>query len=62
MSDEVYEHMVYDNLEMVRFANIKNMFDRTITISSAGKTFTCTGWKVGWAVAPENLIKALSVI
>ena len=54
--------MIFDKLEFPRFADIENMFDRTISISSAGKTFTCTGWKVGWAIASEKIIKAMSVI
>jgi aspartate/methionine/tyrosine aminotransferase len=62
VTDEVYEHIIFDNLEMARFANVRNMFDRTITVSSAGKTFCCTGWKVGWAVAPVNIIKSLMII
>ena len=68
ISDEVYEHMVFDGLEHVRFASLKNgeMFERTMTVFSAGKTFSCTGWRVGYFVAPSRLalplIKAQSVV
>ena len=57
ISDDVYEHMVYDNHEMVRVATLPGMWDRTITIGSAGKTFSVTGWKLGWAYGPEHLVK-----
>ena len=60
-SDEVYEHIVYDveTSPHVSFATLPGMFDRTITMSSAGKTFSTTGWKVGWAVGPAGLIKKM---
>jgi kynurenine--oxoglutarate transaminase/cysteine-S-conjugate beta-lyase/glutamine--phenylpyruvate transaminase len=59
ISDEVYEHLVYDGKEHVRLATIPGMWERTITVSSSGKTFSVTGWKIGWAVGPEALIKGL---
>lgn len=62
ISDEVYEHMVFDNNKMIRVAELPGMYDRTITIGSAGKTFSVTGWKLGWAVGPENLIKNCGVV
>lgn len=68
ISDEVYEHMVFDGLEHVRFATLNGgeMFDRTMTVFSAGKTFSCTGWRVGYFLAPARLalplIKAQSVV
>ncbi|CAN5180747.1 pyridoxal phosphate-dependent aminotransferase [soil metagenome] len=52
--DEVYEHMVYDG-EHISLASLPGMADRTITLSSLGKTFSLTGWKIGWAVAPPAL-------
>lgn len=56
VSDEVYEMSVFGGLEkMARFAHCKDMFDRTISLYSAGKTFSCTGWRVGYAVAPASL-------
>lgn len=60
VSDEVYEHMVFDG-EHVPIAGLPGMRDRTITISSAGKTFSFTGWKVGWVTAPKPLRDAVMV-
>lgn len=54
ITDEVYERMVYEG-EHVRMATLPGMWDRTITLSSIGKSFSLTGWKTGWAVAPEPL-------
>jgi kynurenine--oxoglutarate transaminase/cysteine-S-conjugate beta-lyase/glutamine--phenylpyruvate transaminase len=61
ISDEVYEWLVYDKNEHVRIASLDGMWDRTITIGSAGKTFSLTGWKLGWAYGPAHLIKNLQV-
>ncbi len=58
VTDEVYEHLVFDG-EHVPLATRPGMRERTITISSAGKTFSCTGWKVGWACAPPELVAAV---
>ena len=46
---------------MIRVAELPGMWDRTITIGSAGKTFSVTGWKLGWAYGPEHLIKNCQV-
>lgn len=62
ISDEVYEFMTYDGVEHERIAKVPGMWERTVTISSAGKTFSSTGWKVGWCVGPDNLISAISVV
>ncbi len=59
ISDEVYEHMLYDGRAHTRLATIPGMWDRTITISSSGKTFSVTGWKIGWAVGPPHLISGI---
>jgi len=56
ISDDVYEHMVFDQNEMIRIATLPDMWDRTITIGSAGKTFSVTGWKLGWALGPAHLL------
>lgn len=56
LSDEVYEHLVIDN-EHVRIASLPGMWDRTITVGSAGKTFSVTGWKLGWCYGPEKLMR-----
>ena len=61
MTDEVYEHLVYD-LPHVPLASIPGMRDRTITVSSAGKTFSFTGWKVGWLCASPMLVRAVRTV
>ena len=58
VTDEVYEHLVFDG-EHVPLATLPGMRDRTVTISSGGKTFSCTGWKVGWACASPDLLAAV---
>jgi len=60
--DEVYEWMTYDGAEHIRMATLPGMWERTITIGSAGKTFSVTGWKTGWAYGPANLMVGLQVI
>ncbi|XP_011506035.1 PREDICTED: kynurenine--oxoglutarate transaminase 3 [Ceratosolen solmsi marchali] len=62
VSDEVYEWLVYQPYKHIRIATLPEMYERTITIGSAGKTFSVTGWKIGWAYGPENLLKNLQVI
>ena len=59
ISDEVYEHLTFDGTEHIPIATLPGMADRTITISSGGKTFSFTGWKVGWACARPELINAI---
>lgn len=65
LSDEVYEWMVYPEegraVEHVRMATLPGMWERTITLGSAGKTFSVTGWKVGWAIGPAALIRAVGL-
>ncbi|KAJ7307970.1 hypothetical protein JRQ81_008468 [Phrynocephalus forsythii] len=61
-SDEVYEWLVYDGKRHVRIASLPGMWERTVTIGSAGKTFSATGWKVGWAVGPDRLLKHLQTV
>ncbi len=56
LADEVYEHIVFDGRRHVPLATMPGMSERTLTISSLGKTFSATGWKVGWAVGPERLL------
>lgn len=64
ISDEVYEHIIFDpeNEPHVSPATIPGMFEKTLTLSSSGKTFSCTGWKVGWAVGPPSLVKAVTAV
>ncbi|MBB2945433.1 N-succinyldiaminopimelate aminotransferase [Actinoplanes lutulentus] len=58
VTDEVYEHLVFES-EHVPLASLPGMRERTLRISSAGKTFSCTGWKVGWATGPAPLVSAV---
>ena len=58
VSDEVYEHLVYDGAEHVSIASLPGMWERTLVISSGGKTFNTTGWKVGWICGPATLVAA----
>ncbi|WP_297602198.1 pyridoxal phosphate-dependent aminotransferase [Mycobacterium sp.] len=59
ITDEVYEHLVYDGRQHVPLAGFDGMAERTITISSAAKMFNCTGWKIGWACGPAQLIAGM---
>lgn len=56
LTDEVYEHLVYDGVEHISLATLPGMAERTIVVSSAAKTFSVTGWKTGWACGPADLI------
>lgn len=62
ISDEVYEWLVYEPNQHIRICTLPAMWDRTITIGSAGKTFSVTGWKIGWAYGPENLMRNLQMV
>lgn len=59
VTDEVYEHMTYDGVPHLPLATFPGMRERTVTISSAGKTFAVTGWKIGWVCAPAGLVAAV---
>jgi N-succinyldiaminopimelate aminotransferase len=59
VTDEVYEHLVFDDAEHIPLATLPGMRDRTVTIGSAGKTFSFTGWKVGWATGSPSLVAAV---
>ncbi|MDJ0393788.1 pyridoxal phosphate-dependent aminotransferase [Rhodococcus sp. G-MC3] len=59
LTDEVYERLVFDRREHVPLASLPGMFERTVTVSSAAKTFNATGWKTGWALGPAELIDAV---
>mmetsp|Transcript_46842 Transcript_46842/g.141899 ORF Transcript_46842/g.141899 Transcript_46842/m.141899 type:complete len:239 (-) Transcript_46842:15-731(-) len=64
ISDEVYEHIVFDpdKKPHISIASLPGMFEHTLTLSSSGKTFSATGWKVGWAVGPPHLTRAVSSV
>lgn len=59
VSDEVYEHLVFDGGWHVPVASLEGMAGRTVTVSSGGKSFNTTGWKIGWACGPAPLVNAV---
>ncbi len=59
VTDEVYEHLLFDGRSHVPICTLPGMWDRTVTISSAGKTFSFTGWKVGWVTGPADLVASV---
>jgi len=60
--DEVYEHLTFDDAEHLPLATFPGMRERTVRISSAGKTFWATGWKIGWALATPELIYEITAV
>lgn len=62
MSDEVYEFLVFEGNKHIPTATLEGMFDRTITVSSAGKTFGLTGWKIGWICANPTVTRACRLV
>lgn len=62
ISDEAYEHMWFDGHTHVPMATLPGMHERTITVGSGGKMFSFTGWKVGWATGPADLIAAVRIV
>ncbi|HUO16766.1 MAG TPA: aminotransferase class I/II-fold pyridoxal phosphate-dependent enzyme [Verrucomicrobiae bacterium] len=59
ITDEIYEHILYDGTEHISMAKLEGMRERTVTINGMSKTYSVTGWRVGWAVAPENITNAI---
>ena len=59
ISDEVYEHLTFDGLPHIPIATLPGMAERTLTISSGGKSFSFTGWKIGWATGSAELVRAM---
>jgi aspartate/methionine/tyrosine aminotransferase len=59
ISDEIYEHIIFDGCPHVPIAAIEGMADRTVTINSLSKTYSVTGWRVGWAISPPSLTGAI---
>lgn len=62
VTDEVYEHLTFDGADHVPVATLPGMWERTLTISSAGKTFSATGWKVGWVTGPAEAVAAVRTV
>ena len=60
VSDEVYEHLTFDRVRHIPIATLPGMAERTVTISSGGKTFSTTGWKTGWACGTAELVTAVT--
>ncbi len=59
ISDEVYEHLTFDGCSHIPLATLPGMAERTLTLSSVGKSYSLTGWKVGWATGPSDLVAAV---
>ena len=59
ITDEIYEHMLYDGAEHISMATLEGMRDRTITINALSKTYSVTGWRVGWAIASPEVTAAI---
>ena len=59
ITDEIYEHIIYDGFRHVPMAAIEGMADRTVTLNSMSKTYSVTGWRVGWAIGPPGLTGAI---
>jgi aspartate/methionine/tyrosine aminotransferase len=59
ITDEIYEHILYDGTRHISMASLDGMRERTVTINGMSKTYSVTGWRVGWAVAPEQITNAI---
>jgi N-succinyldiaminopimelate aminotransferase len=62
ITDEVYEHLVFDAAQHLPIATFPGMAQRTLSVSSAGKTFSVTGWKIGWVCGPAHLVAAVRAV
>jgi N-succinyldiaminopimelate aminotransferase len=62
ITDEVYEHLVFDGAPHLPIATLPGMAQRTLSVSSAGKTFSVTGWKIGWVCGPAHLVAAVQAV
>jgi N-succinyldiaminopimelate aminotransferase len=59
ITDEVYEHLIFEDREHIPLCTLPGMWERTVSLSSAAKTFSFTGWKIGWATGPRALVTAV---
>ena len=59
ITDEIYEHIIYDDTEHISIARLDGMAGRTVTINGLSKTYSVTGWRVGWTIAPPNITNAI---
>ncbi len=59
VTDEIYEHILYDGAQHISIASLPGMRDQTITVNSISKTYSLTGWRVGWAIAPASLTASI---
>ena len=59
ITDEIYEHILYDGTKHISMVSLEGMRDRTVTINGMSKTYAVTGWRIGWAVAPERITNAI---
>ena len=62
LSDDIYEHISYDNFQFFTFAQIKQLKDRTLTMNGVSKSYSMTGWRIGYAAGPKEIIKAIAKI
>lgn len=62
VTDEVYEHLTFDGTAHIPISTLPGARERTVTISSGGKTFSVTGWKIGWLIAPAELVDAIIAV
>ncbi|MFL5656757.1 MAG: aminotransferase class I/II-fold pyridoxal phosphate-dependent enzyme [Ktedonobacteraceae bacterium] len=60
IADEVYEHLLFAPAQHIPMATLPRMFERTVTVSSAGKLFSATGWKIGWVYGPPDLVEGVA--
>ena len=59
ISDEVYEHLTLGDAHYISIATLPGMFERTVTVSSVGKSFSATGWKIGWVYGRPELVEGI---
>ena len=62
LSDDIYEHITYDNFKFFTIAQIKALKDRTLTMNGVSKSYSMTGWRIGYGAGPKDIIKAVAKI